>query len=606
MFLALNGAKMTNLAKMAQAKLHERLEAKHLYWRGYTCAEISRMLGVQLATVSNWRRKEKWDETPVIRRVESQVEVRLMQLIHKDNKNPADYNEMESISKLIERTARIERYQNSGNECDLNPQVAEGHRKRRQKYKDKKSQPLFTEEDIDQLKSAFLARLYPHQREWWEQASTYSMRQYLKARQIGATYYFALEALIAALETGKNQIFLSASKNQAFVFKNNIRAFVKTVLDKDLRGENIALTPETTLYFLGTNSNTAQSYSGDLYIDEYFWIMGFSRLQHLASGMATHDDRRITYFSTPSSTAHEAYPFWTGEHFNRGRPKKDHIQLDVSHRALKGGRLCEDGYFRQMITVVDAIDKGFDRVSIDKLKLKFPPAQFDNLLMCKFINDVDSLFKLDELQRCMVDSWTIWTDFHPLAARPLANAPVWIGYDPARSQDDASLVVVAPPSGGSPIFRVIEKCSFNGLDFEAQAGKIQDFCQRYNVEHIAIDATGIGQAVFELVLKFYPRAQKIIYTVESKNEMVLKAKQLIQHGRLQWDHAHSDIAAAFLTIHQAPTASGRAVSYRAHRTASTGHADLAWALMHALINDPLDSIEQAGSGRKRGRIQILD
>lgn len=27
-----------------------------------------------------------------------------------------------------------------------------------------------------------------------------------------------------------------------------------------------------TLYFLGTNARTAQSYHGNLYLDEYFWI----------------------------------------------------------------------------------------------------------------------------------------------------------------------------------------------------------------------------------------------------------------------------------------------------------------------------------------------
>ena len=68
----------------------------------------------------------------------------------------------------------------------------------------------------------------------------------------------------------------------------------------------------------------------------------------------------------------------------------------------------------------------------------------------------------------------------------------------------------------------------------------------------------------------------------------------------QWDNGWTDIAHAFLTIHQAQTGSGRQVTYKASRTATTGHADLAWATMHALINDPLGQIDEAGFSGRRG------
>ena len=53
--------------------------------------------------------------------------------------------------------------------------------------------------------------------------STYTRNS--KSRQIGATYYFAREAFIDALKTGRNQIFLSASKAQAHIFKTYIQQF---------------------------------------------------------------------------------------------------------------------------------------------------------------------------------------------------------------------------------------------------------------------------------------------------------------------------------------------------------------------------------------------
>lgn len=116
--------------------------------------------------------------------------------------------------------------------------------------------------------------MFEYQRHWWEAGIKHRIRNVLKSRQIGATYYFAREALIDALVTGRNQIFLSASKAQAHVFKQYIIEFAKEV-DVELKGDPMVLPNGATLYFLGTNARTAQSYHGNLYLDEYFWIPKF-------------------------------------------------------------------------------------------------------------------------------------------------------------------------------------------------------------------------------------------------------------------------------------------------------------------------------------------
>ncbi|MCC3263181.1 terminase family protein, partial [Paenibacillus polymyxa] len=87
-------------------------------------------------------------------------------------------------------------------------------------------------------------------------------------RQVGATWYFAREALIDAVETGRNQIFLSASKAQAHVFKQYIIQFAREAADVELKGDPIVLPNGAHLYFLGTNARTAQSYHGNFYFDE--------------------------------------------------------------------------------------------------------------------------------------------------------------------------------------------------------------------------------------------------------------------------------------------------------------------------------------------------
>ena len=171
------------------------------------------------------------------------------------------------------------------------------------------------------------------------------------------------EALLHALETGNNQIFLSASRAQAHQFKGFIIALARLVGVELKGGDKIILSTGTTFYFLGTAAASAQSYTGDLYFDEFFWVANFAELRKVAAAMASQVGLRRTYFSTPSSEEHEAYPFWTGDFFNESRlnPK---ISIDTTHKTLKNGVLCGDNIWRQIVTIHDAINSGFDLISL--------------------------------------------------------------------------------------------------------------------------------------------------------------------------------------------------------------------------------------------------
>ncbi|MCW8965767.1 MAG: terminase family protein, partial [Candidatus Pacearchaeota archaeon] len=313
----------------------KRIEAKHLYWQGYRVKQIADKLGEKPPTVHSWKRRDEWESTPVIQRVEASIDVRLTQLIAKGDKTDGELREIDVLSKALERTARVRKYDQGGNEADLNPKL-----KNRNRGPKRQPQKNYLDEDqIQALVDAFESSLFGYQKKWKEAALTHRIRDILKSRQIGATWYFAREALIDAVTTGRNQIFLSASKAQAHVFKLYILQFVQEVTGVELKGDPIVLPNGATMYFLGTNARTAQSYHGNVYMDEYFWIPRFKDFRKVASGMAMHKKWRQTYISTPSALSHEAYPFWNGEHYNRGRPKTQHISLDVSHKHLKDGQL---------------------------------------------------------------------------------------------------------------------------------------------------------------------------------------------------------------------------------------------------------------------------
>lgn len=589
-----------------------RLMARNLFWQGVKPADIARRLDVPYQTVDAWKRRDKWADTSVVVRIEEQVHQRLSQLILLPDKTDRDFTEMDHLARIVERTARVRQYEKSGREGDLNPAIEERNRKRdkgRKKKQDEKN--ALTEEQVEQLVEAFDHGLFGYQETWRDIRTKVRVRNILKSRQIGATWYFAREALIDAITTGDNQIFLSASKAQAHVFREYIVAFVKEVTGVELKGDPIKLSNGATLYFLGTNSKTAQSYHGHVYLDEYAWISRFLEFRKVASAMATHKKWRITYFSTPSTIGHEANAFWTGDAFNKGKAKRDRVEIDVSHQALKDGAVCADGQWRQVVTIEDAAASGCDLFDIDQLRLEYNDQDFANLFMCAWVDDSQAFFTFDELKRCMVDAWDAWAKDWSPEGRPPYIGPVWIGYDPALSQDSASIVVVAPPAAEGGKFRLLEKISFVGVDFQAQAEAIRALTKKYpRVEHIGIDMTTIGAGVFEMVRAFFPAAQGIKYSVEVKSRMVLKAKHLISKRLLEFDAGMTDVAMAFMAIKKTSTPSGRQATFVAERGRETGHADVAWAVMHAIdrlsfTDFDNDNTLGTSSGAGRSIVEIM-
>lgn len=572
-----------------EQSLHSpRTLAKFLYWQGWRVSAIAEYLQENSNTVYSWKERDKWDDATALDRVEGAFEWRLVMLAMKEKKEAHEFKEIDLLMRQMERRARIDKYGESGKETDLNPKI------RARNEAPRKAKNDVGQEGVELLINEFKSRMFDYQKDWYRAGLVHRIRNILKSRQIGATYYLALEAICDAVETGKNKIFLSASKAQAHVFKNYIIQFVKEITGVELKGDPIVLANGAQLHFLGTNARTAQGYHGDIYMDEYFWINNFQEFRKVASGMAMHKQWKQTYSSTPSAITHEAYPFWTGDLFNKRRKSSEKVTIDVSHEALKKGVLCADNQWRQIITVDDAVSRGCNLFDLDALRLEYSEDEFNNLMLCQFVDDSLSVFPMIKLQACMVDSWLAWRDFKPFTPRPLGDKEAWIGHDPdggGEDGDGAGLVVLSPGSSTSP-HRIIEKRRLRGMDYEQQAAEIEKLTKKYSVRYIDIDGTGLGEAVAKMVRKFFPAVRVHTFSVDSKAQLVLKAQHVVDRGRLQFDSGDTDLAQSFMAIRRTLTASSRQMTYVAGRRAGTGHADLAWATMLALSNEPLEGPTQ--------------
>jgi len=582
-------------------------QARTLFWCGYPVSQIAEVLDIPRSTVQSWKDRGRWDEATPLQKVEGALENRLALLIAKEEKTGSDFKEIDLLMRQMTQAARIGRYNGGGNEADLNEKVAN----RNKGEKKKPRQNLIGPEDQAKLIAAFDEGLFDYQLKW-KNSTAFSTRAILKSRQIGATYYFAREAVIRAIETGNNQIFISASRAQANIFKRYIVDFVYRETGIKLTGDPIIIDrgddaegkplPPVDLVFLGTNYKTAQGYHGDVYIDEFFWIHGFEDIDTVASAMASQKFYRVTYFSTPSTIHHSAYALWSGNQFNQDRPKADRVRIDIDHASLRDGKLGGDGMWRHVVTIEDALIGGCNLFDLDKLKLKYSIEQFERLFMCEFVDDSRSAFPLSLVRACLVDSWEVWKDFEPMAIKPYAGE-CWLGYDPSQSEngDQAALVVVAAPKDAKAKFRVMEKLQFLGKDFQEQAAEIKRLKSKYHITEIAIDTTGMGAAVYQLVKEFHPTVRRIDYSPVVKSLMVLKAQNVMRNRRLEMDQGtHMDIVAALGSIHPEQTKGGKMITYVARRSEETGHGDLAWALLHALYCEPLENT--TGENIRKSRV----
>ncbi|UWS32116.1 terminase large subunit domain-containing protein [Erwinia pyrifoliae] len=563
-----------------------RQRAKQLYWQGYPPAEIARLMGINQNTIYAWKKRDEWDDTSPIQRVSQSMDARLIQLTGKNEKTGGDFKEIDLLTRQLKKLS------------DGQPAAAAGKQPRKRTLKNH-----FTEQQTIALREKIIASLAQHQRDWHEQQDRRN-RMLLKTRQCGATWYFSREALLRALRDDvqyayqRNQIFLSASRRQAHQFRGFIQKVAEEV-DVELKGgDKIVLSNGAELHFLGTSAATAQSYTGNLYFDEFFWTGNFTKLRKVAGAMATLKGLTRTYFSTPSSETHEAYPFWTGDRWNEKRPKAQRKAFDVSWKALNSGLLCPDKTWRQIVTLKDIIDQGWEYTDLEEIQDENSEDEFRNLYMCEFVRDGESAFNLNTLIGCGADGYDEWPDWKPFANRPMGHRPVWLGYDANGSSgngDAGALSVVVPPLVPGGKFRTVETEQVRGLEFEEQAKVIEKFTLKYNVQHIGIDVTGgNGEAVYQIVKKFFPMAIPYTMSLASKRALVLKMLQIIRAGRWEYDRSERALVNAFNSVRKVKTPGGF-ITYDTDRSRGVSHGDLAWANMLAVINEPLGQ-ESGGGG----------
>jgi hypothetical protein len=430
--------------------------------------------------------------------------------------------------------------------------------------------------------------LYKHQKIIYDAGKnpdTRRSRFILKPRQVGGSFGLAFEAFESAAMTGQNQIFLSATVAQAEVFKSYIAIIALKYFDVEIAGNPCVLSNKAEIHFLSPQAFSAQSRSGNYYLDEVFWLRGdFKTIFEVSSKMATQSRFKRTLISTPSAISHPAYPYWSGDWFNKNRPPEQKVEIDITDKeVLKQGKKYGDGWWRFAFSIHDVVEWGFNdfetgepMISIDELRLETDPLMFPCLFECQFIDDTASVFKLSDILACAVDTAT-WAGFDKLADRPYQNKPVTVGYDVAGVGDNASAIVLSKPADRKDKFRLLQKNNWRGVKAPAQCERMEYLLNSFNVETLAVDITGSGYYIGDYLEPIFPTVEKVQFSPEVKTAIVQKFQSVLLEKRFEYDENDIVFPLACMTVYQTVTEKSNQITYASNRTKSTGHADEFWA-----------------------------
>ncbi len=509
-------------------------QALSLLETGTPISEVAEILGVSRFTIGNWKRteKEKKGET------KETLEGLKKQLQHLSQKKPT-----EAVSRRIAMIAKA---------------ISSLERIEGKKILGQKPKPLVPSFSISGLREQVLNDVGMRQYQKNFLCDSSQFRIVLKARQIGFTYVAAVDALIGACE-GRNQLFLSASEEQALILMRYVEMWAQRYGVKFLSDSNYEKTLESGVVIkaLAHNFRTVQGFTGDVWMDEFAWYPNPKKIWHAFVPSIGAISGRLTIMSTPfeeSALFHDLF-FDEGKYFMFSRHR-----IDI-YRAI------EDGLT-------------FD---LEVMRALFDAETWASAYECQFIDDESALFPISLIKSCVDPLFSYHIPPH--------LSPLQAGFDVGRKKDSSALAALLSTEGGRYDLCVMDV--LRRAPFEEQKNHIRAFMKTNIHARIKIDKTGIGMNLAEDVQREYRgRALGVSFTDVMKEAVSLNLKKMFEDRLIRIPNDPLLIA----DIHAIKRRAGaRRFLYDADRNAH-GHADRYWALALAASWSEILRAKRVGRG----------
>ena len=406
-------------------------------------------------------------------------------------------------------------------------------------HANRKSDPL-----IEVLKTG----LYQYQRDWL--ADPNRLKVCVKARQIGWSFIFAVEAVINAnAEDKKDQLIVSASERQAAKVLDKAEKFAEVCMQlgvpfkiTSISESRIKFASGTEILSLPQNPNTVRGFSGDLYLDEFAMYRDADAMYSATFPIITRG-HKLRIGSTPLGESGKFWDIWTGANsFFK-------YKCDI-YKAVKGG--------------LELFDERGEPTTPDFIRRNMDEESFRREYLCEFIDESSAYFPFDLIFACVGERQRNHTGSR------------FIGIDVARKHDFTAVCVLEQLGEH---FQVVRLEVMKGANYETQKRLIRRVIEAEDVKRGLIDESGLGGQMAEELSKEYPSIRPLYFTNDNKEEMAVSLKRLFEDKSITIPD-DKDLINDIHSIKRHVTASGN-FRFDAERNAE-GHADRFWALGLAL------------------------
>jgi len=513
---------------------------------GIPVEEVAADQGVSKGAIYAWIRKRKDDGEDIEDTVDS---------IRKQLGILSKRKQTEAVSRKIAMlTASLARLERSED-------------KRIRKVEKEHTKPVITNianhEEAASLKVRLLmgefGNLFFYQREFIMSDDQY--RLVLKSRQIGFSFVAAADALIAAV-AGRNQLFLSASEEQALILMRYVEYWagkmgILFTKDKDHEKQ---LPNGAIIKAMANNFRTVQGFTGDIWMDEFAWYQNPKKIWHAFVPSIGAVQGRFTIMSTPFEEPSLFHQLVTDEEkyymFTRFR-------VDI-YRAIEDGLV-------------------FD---LETMRALFDEDTWASAYECQFVDDESSLFSIGLIKSCVDPMLHYYS--------PTKSSVLFAGYDIGRSAHRSALAALALEENRYElaVLDVLAKAPF-----DEQRLHLRTFLDAYQLAQLRIDKTGIGADLAEGMHKKYKRrAVGVNFSASTKESMALNLKQLFENRNIRIPNDPILIA----DIHSIKRKAGARGFLYDSKQNEYGHADRFWAL--ALAASHVEAIERKEGKKGRGLV----
>lgn len=342
---------------------------------------------------------------------------------------------------------------------------------------------------------------------------------YRSGRQAGKTMTTAVKAIHwsffapilsqDAREKKEATIIIAApTQNQASIMFDRIRTLVK---NSEFLSKYVMRSTQTEMWVQWLNKGgitkiyvratgetgvTLRGYSPHVIIaDECAFIKRSIMVAFLPSGMATQANVWLT--STPFGKQGYFY-----ESSMASRPRvEDGLWMEFHVKSTDNPKIAEDPLFLEQVK-------------------QLSQEEYTQEVLGEFLDIGDSLIPFDLLMAAHSRRW-----------KPQGATRFYMGLDVARSGRDETVYMIIEVDEGSNI-RVVEYSKESQSNLVDIVGTVGEYMQRYPLETVFIDETGLGGGVVDLARRRDYPVRGITFSLSEKSKMYSNIRMIFENKKI--------------------------------------------------------------------------